>query len=443
MATGVDGSVPVMRMYVWSSPVTRVLAPAALAGRFETGGAEFGPALNAAGVTADVVPGVDGVGNPSDACTALTNGAAVAGQIALVERGGCDFIVKVDNAETAGAAAVLVADNVDGGVLTMAAPQGPKPKIDVPSGFIRRALAEQIQDALGLGQTVSVTLSLDVRDSGLDDMVVIHEFGHGVSTRLVGGKSNASCLTGGQGGGMGEGWGDFWALSLTAKPGDAPEAARGMGHYLVGAPGIRNFPYSTDLSVNPQTFADVATTNAPHGIGEIWAQALWDLHWLLVSELGFDADFYTGTGGNNVALQLVMDGLKLTPCNPDFVDARDALLLADTLSHGGAHACRVWRAFAKRGIGATASAAPLVEDFALPPVCPLCGDANLDGLLDATDPAALRTELAFPGTFTPPQLADCDGRALTGTCDIAEAARLLRGFAALAPGLDGPCAAVP
>jgi len=79
----------------------------------------------------------------------------------------------------------------------------------------------------------------------------------------------------------------------------------------------------------------------------------------------------------------------------------------------------------------------------LPPVCPLCGDANLDGLLDATDPAALRTELAFPGTFTPIQLADCHDRALTGTCDIAEVARLLRGFAGLAPGLDGGCAAAP
>jgi hypothetical protein len=167
------------------------------------------------------------------------------------------------------------------------------------------------------------------------------------------------------------------------------------------------------------------------------------MYWLLVEEHGFDPDLYTGSGGNNTALQLVMDGLQLTPCTPDFVEARNALLLADTISHGGAHGCTVWRAFAKRGIGATAKAAPLVEDFALPGICPLCGDADTDGLLDMNDPDAIRTELAFPGAFTPGELSDCQDRALTGSCDVAEVAVLLRGLAGLDPGLGGSCPAAP
>ncbi len=241
---------------------------------------------------------------------------------------------------------------------------------------------------------------------------------------------------------MGEGWGDFWALAITADPNDASDDPRGIGSYLVGEPGIRNFPYSTDLAVNPQTFADVATTNAPHGVGEIWALALWDLYWLLVEDFGFDPDLYTGTGGNNMALELVIDGLKLTPCNPDFVDARTALLTADALSHGGAHECRIWRAFAKRGIGLGADATLLTEDFALPPACPLCGDANVDGLVDADDPDVIRHHLAFE-TLTPTQLGNCEARAFSGSCGVLEVVLLRRGLAGLVPGLDGSCAAVP
>ena len=442
MATGVDGSSPIMRMHVWSVPVTRVTAPPGLVSRYDTGGAEFGPDLDAIGVSGDVVLGVDGVGDPGDACTALTNGASVAGNIALVDRGSCNFITKVDNAETAGAIAVIVANNLDGGVFTMGAPQGRKPKIDVPSVFVRRSLGQATKDAIGNGDPVTVTLSLDVRDSDLDDGVIVHEFGHGVSTRLVGGKSNASCLLSGQGAGMGEGWGDFWTLAITAKPGEVAEDPRGVGSYLVGEPGIRNFPYSADLAVNPQTLADVATTNAPHGVGEIWAQALWDLYWLLVEDFGFDPDFYTGTGGNNIALELVIDSLKQTPCNPDFVDARNALLTADVLSHGGAHECRIWRAFAKRGIGPGADATLLTEDFALPPACPLCGDANVDGLVDANDPDVIRNHLAFD-TLTPTQLSDCEARAFSGSCGVLEVVLLRRGLAGLVPGLDSSCAAVP
>ena len=43
------------------------------------------------------------------------------------------------------------------------------------------------------------------------------------------------------------------------------------------------------------------------------------------------------------------------PCNPDFVQARDAILDADKALTGGENACHIWQGFAKRGLGEEAS----------------------------------------------------------------------------------------
>ena len=58
------------------------------------------------------------------------------------------------------------------------------------------------------------------RDGDLDNGIIIHEYGHGVSNRLTGGPANANALNATQSGGMGEGWSDFYALMFTSKPTD-------------------------------------------------------------------------------------------------------------------------------------------------------------------------------------------------------------------------------
>lgn len=78
----------------------------------------------------------------------------------------------------------------------------------------------------------------------------------------------------------------------------------------------------------------------PHGVGFIWATMLWEMTWNLIDEYGFDPDLYNGSGGNNLALQLVIDGLKLQPCSPGFIDACDAILAADRINNGGANLVR-------------------------------------------------------------------------------------------------------
>jgi extracellular elastinolytic metalloproteinase len=75
--------------------------------------------------------------------------------------------------------------------------------------------------------------------------------------------------------------------------------------------GIRPAPYSTDLAVNNFTYAATNNTNAisqPHGIGFVWCTMLWDLTWALVDQYGYDSDIFNGTGGNNMAMHLVMNG---------------------------------------------------------------------------------------------------------------------------------------
>lgn len=197
------------------------------------------------------------------------------------------------------------------------------------------------------------------RTSDLDNGVIAHEYGHGVSNRLVGGPANVNCLTNVEQ--MGEGWSDYLALMLTMKPGDTGPMPRGIGTYVTGQPttggGIRPAPYSTDFGVNGFTYASTNNTalTVPHGMGFVWCTILWEMTWELIGIHGYDANIYTGTGGNNRALRLVMEAMKLTPCNPGFVQGRDAILLADQNLYGGANQTALWTAFARRGLGSGAS----------------------------------------------------------------------------------------
>ncbi len=122
----------------------------------------------------------------------------------------------------------------------------------------------------------------------------------------------------------------------------------------------------------------------PHGVGTVWATAVWEMYWKLVDDpaIGLDPNFYDGAGRNNTAIQLVVDGLKLQGCNPTFLDARDAILAADQVNNGGANECLIWEAFAKRGMGANAddggssSSLNVTENFDLPLQCTATGCGN-------------------------------------------------------------------
>ena len=227
------------------------------------------------------------------------------------------------------------------------------------------------------------------RSAALDNTIVAHEWGHYLTKRLIG---NANGLTTRLAAGLGEGWGDFVALLLTvteqdkAKPGN--ERYQGAYAHAVFANagkaypqtdwnnvayfGSRRYPYSTDMSKNPLTFKHIQDgeslpDNVPrnphlieaqqgvvqgnaeiHNVGEVWASMLWECYASLLNTREF------GEAQRRMRNYLVT-GLKLTPNNPTFTEARDALLAGIAANDSQDYAACLG-AFAKRGAGPDAKA---------------------------------------------------------------------------------------
>ena len=135
-----------------ATPRLRVNAPASIAGNYLVGTADFGPPLSSPGITNNVV-----LASPVDACSAITNGGAISGRIALVDRGTCNFTNKVKNVQNAGGLAVIIADNVAG--TPPPGLGGSDPTITIPSVRITLDDGNTIKAQLGAG--VNATLHLD------------------------------------------------------------------------------------------------------------------------------------------------------------------------------------------------------------------------------------------------------------------------------------------
>jgi extracellular elastinolytic metalloproteinase len=222
------------------------------------------------------------------------------------------------------------------------------------------------------------------RDGDFANDIIIHEYGHGVSNRLTG---NAEGLFALQSGGMGEGWSDFWALMLTQQSADEPTVGRGTGMYVLGEPqngaGVRDFKYGFDIT-DPELETFRSFNNGVtevHASGTRWTAVLWDINKLLIDKYGFEPNVYNvdSNAGNIQTLKLVMNALKIQPTNPSFIDARDAILLADQMLFNGANNLDIWEAFARRGLGLGASTASgnaptITLSFEVPRVAPVAID---------------------------------------------------------------------
>ncbi len=453
-------------------PAVIVDAPSPAAGTYDAVTAAFGPAPTEAGISGAFVVVNDAVGTTSDGCEPF---ALPAGSIPLIDRGNCNFTVKVKNAQDAGAGTAVVVNNVAGPPITMGGTDAtivipsvmvslddgntikaglpasgsvkivPEPNPTEPEGgpgldfdFPVDLLTEHphdywdaavtnlffwnntIHDVLygygfdeasgnfqannygrgGLGGDYVRAEAQDgggtnnanfstpteptatgavprmqmylwpnqtpVRDGDFDNGVVIHEYGHGVSIRLTGGPT-VNCLTGNEQ--AGEGWSDYLAITLLLDPAlDDPDEPRGMGTYVLfqddrhGA-GIRPRPYTRDMALQPFTYDSIKTNGwlngtslaLPHGLGHGWAAVLWDVNWDLIDKHGFNPNVYGAwdSGGNNRALQYVIDGLKMQGCGPGLVVARSAIIAAAEALESDDE-CTLWAAFSRRGLGVSA-----------------------------------------------------------------------------------------
>ena len=399
---GVNGR---MRMFTWdrdnNSKFLDILEPEAIAGKVLTGLPVFGPEITTTPVTGEVVIIDDGSFDPTLACNPVTNQPELEGKIALIDRGVCDFGLKVYYAQEAGAIGAIIC-NFEDVVIPMGEGEG-SDEVVIPSVMITSADCQRIRLEAGTGVVVSFVAPEPtggplLRDGSLDNTIIAHEYTHGITNRLTSGPGNSGCLTPGaltgeaeESYGMSEGWSDFFALATTTRPGDVGTDRRGIGTYSnkeenTGR-GIRPFPYSTDMSITPYTYDDIVLENVPYGVGAVWCSMIWDLYWELSDVYGWDPDLYQGTGGNNIAIQLIMDGLKLQGCNPGFIEARDAILLADEMNNGGANQCIIWEVFAKRGLGFDAVGGD--------------PDSRSDGKEGFDLPVGCRDELRMTKTMTP------------------------------------------
>ena len=319
--------------------------------------------------------------------------------IGLIERGSCDFVVKVKNAQNAGALAAIIYS------LPTSTPTsgmaGVDATITIPAVLVENSEGVYMKNLLAT-KTVNITLKYDpatqkIRDGSFDNGIVIHEYGHGISNRNTG--SGYSCLSSSNSKEqMGEGWSDFFALMLTNRPGDNASVPRGIGTYAITEDitglGIRPAQYSPDFGINNYAYGDtngMEYTNTSgqlvpnvHSIGFVWASMLWDLHWKYVEKYGYSSDVMANTtNGSTRVLQLVTDALKLQECSPTFVSGRNAILAAEQATTGGQDKCMIWDVFARRGLGANASAGSKtnindqVESFDVPAECVLAtSDVN-------------------------------------------------------------------
>lgn len=202
------------------------------------------------------------------------------------------------------------------------------------------------------------------RHTANDADVVFHEYVHGVTNRLVGGMLDAEGLNEEQSMAMGEGWGDYFALTINnfARPQERVVTGSWVTRKQAG---IRQRPYDAQY---PGTFGDIGKGRGEitgsgnddlsyqevHDVGEIWCAALMQL------TRNVSAALDSKERGYRITWQAVVDGLKLTPKNPSFLIARDAVLQAFKSMKGtqrlsddeyGKVRRAAWEAFAQFGMG--------------------------------------------------------------------------------------------
>ena len=351
-----DGESGVMNMYEWSEQNANLLhvsAPASLIGDIESGTGAFGASVSSSRITGKVVIMNDGSGSPTLGCNVPT--IDYTGKIVLIDRGTCEFSTKAYNAQQKGAIAVIII-NYDESTISMSA-GAVAGLVKIPTISIKKSDGDKLR--AGVTNNLTVSIYSDgigpIRlDGDFDNGIISHEYTHGISGRLTGGRLNSGCLQSGEQS-AGEGWSDFMALVVTAKPGDRGNTIRGVGTYVLREPnnggGIRIYPYTNDMSVDKHTYDDIISDNEVHDVGEVWTSVLWDLYWRFVDIYGWDANVKNINSGNGKMVRLVFDAMKIQPCNPGFLDARDAVLAADRADFNGANQCLIWETFARRGLG--------------------------------------------------------------------------------------------
>ncbi len=320
MSTPADGSSPRMQMYLWTGSAPSAFATVS-GTQYGAYASSFGPALTTTGVNGDLAFVNDGVGTGSDGCEASPAGS-LTGKVALLDRGTCDFTVKVMNAQNAGATAVLIANNVASNAF---GPGGTSRKVKISSAMISQADGVTLRaGAAGAPTNLKKNSATALQiDGDVDADIVYHEYGHGLTWRMIDSMSGAIS------GAIGEGSSDVLAFLLNGDD--------RIGEYSFSDPvGIRRAAYENYGGLNQLSYKDV-TGGGVHADGELFAAAMWKT-WRNYQAAGLPA---------SELLHDFVQSMNLINPGPKYEDMRTGLLSAA----GTARACMVWRGFAAVGIG--------------------------------------------------------------------------------------------
>lgn len=337
-ATPTDGKKPRMQMYLWTGagPTHEVKVNSPTPVSFAAMGAEFGPAMTVTGIT-----GAVSTTSPADGCAAIST--PLSGKVALIDRGTCAFTVKALNAQAAGATAMIIANNANGTeVFTMG---GTERKVRIPSVMISQNDGASLKGIASPNATVHKLAVQPLQlDGSVDADIVFHEYGHGLSWRMIGGMSGPLA------GAIGEGNSDGIAMLVN---GDDV-----IGEYSYSNPlGIRRYRYEG----YPLTYADVDGAEV-HNDGEIYAAIVWKMMGLFD---GRRADLF----------RYVVDGMNYTPATPTFEQMRDGILASVSNGASPSDCSLVWQAFAQFGVGQGAlgvvsgSTVTITPSFTAPASC--------------------------------------------------------------------------
>ena len=172
----------------------------------------------------------------------MTNGGAVSGNIALVDRGLCTFVTKVKNAQDAGAVGVIVANHLGDDILAMG---GTDNSIDISSVFVGLSDGAAIKAALG-SATIGANPNDPIdRDGDLDSDIIWHEYAHGLTWRMIGNMS------GPMSGAIGEGVGDMLAVLIN------------------GDDRVGEYSFSNSIGIRSEPFANYSRTYGDFDGGSI------------------------------------------------------------------------------------------------------------------------------------------------------------------------------
>jgi hypothetical protein len=451
MSTPADGGRPRMQMYVFTSNGQKyldVVSPANIAGKRTIGTAAFGP--QSFDLTNEIIQAQMGA---APSCT-FANAAAITGKFVMVDYGtGSCFSASMNNAIAAGAAGYILVFGSAGNPNQVANVGGTNAAFTFPWTCISWNGGAGIKTEIAAAHTVMAHIYREspvARDGSIDNAVVFHEWGHYLSNRQIG---NANGLINNQARSMGEGWSDFVSMLLLVRAEDASVASNPnfsgvypSGTYVTGgtgdtwAPngngayfGIRRYPYSTDMTKNPLTFKHITngialpagppvsfgaagTSNSEvHSAGEVWAETLWECYAALLRDTQGTSPRFTFDEAQSRMKMYLVASLKLTPVEPTYTEARDAVLAA-AFANDYVDYTEFLQAFAKRGMGVDAVSpdrwstthAGTVESFDATPELLLVSSSvddsvascDHDGILDASDVGHLNVTLRNVGTST-------------------------------------------